>query len=1326
MYWKNRINSQTGSDNPWETNAIDDEKVQTAIKDISNTYLGLEERAKSVRWRRLPFYKSNNEWYQPLLYEIRLSFIDEYESFNSSSEECIYFVITVVRKNIENEKREFRIFHLDGTSSPIHDLNDLFGGIELDKADEYTDFFSAYVSGDEGPFCIVQEFEDLKWAHEDDEQIFESEYYRRLIQLSWPDLASPHEKKTSYFKTFKELKIKIRKIQDGKWGIQMSSLEEDIRNIKAIVQYGRSLFTAEFEVTKDGMIEMLKDTPIEPDYQPFEINSWSFEKSEYVKGLMALVSKGYDTSVNPVTSKLSMARIPAIPITSPDDYFPEEENHRKHHNVWLEKKTGLRNRSGGYEQGKIIEINKTFYGPIEIKGVKFFDDVILSNSEVYKDLIFENCRFLGEIDLTNIRIYGNLIFKDCEVYGIGKSQGKQTSSSTTIVKVDGSTIEGDVVFSKTKIKGSLSIKSSHIGGQARFRGIELSSLAVEKKHRPGFQKLSESEPPYQIVPRFKGNDNYTGGVGLDLRYSSFDRGLEFSAFVPGDAEWTMRMPESEKKAVPTTIGGHILMIGCRVNGQMIISGVVTASLNPELYSETSQWHGVDLSNSTISGGIATWRRGSDPMQVFAALPTFISGELNISNVNIEGDLDLRGIRIEGDLIASNLKASSNFYCKNLSQVEIDIYRSSFHDLLIRTKYGKAKWKISKFQLVQNKEEYRLSRTGRTHIGGSLDFSNARILGIVHIGGAFIQKKIVFDNMEAKSLFCNTFFDFITNPQSDYFTQDDNVNNGFLSYRNLCGSSIYLKKSPAPLKEPQISAFFRCEASSLSITNSLIRGSVDLSGLKLSFRSLETDSDDELKKSYDRNQEIQKRFEMYRMVAMNNLDKPVSEFPSSENRLQIENSDIRGNLHFSNRDMEMISITIIDKAKLFFSLEDEDKLEDKLEDHIPIEFRSLECDGSVRIINSKIDGEIEISGVVASGDIEIRDVNLTSDLVIASDPVELIHTKTPRPGQKIKRFTFARNVFIEMLRCDGDIYLSGIRTPGQLKGENLIVIGMVDLTNQKAIPEFNQPEMAQIAAIVAGSRGIDFSGSSIGFLRIGGQPGVPATEKWTLERTVVKRIDIRAPFPQKVDLRQTEFERLTVNGKDEYDKVIGFLKYIIFTTSEPFARIEKIFRNQGLRDPANEVYVSMMEKLTDELPVIKRIPYKIFYGWFTGYGIGRLRLTFAAFVLYLSTLCALTFNYQNFNDGKTMSFLEKALAAVQISVPLIKISDDVYLNLKSEPPLYFPGNIIPSFECKAKSFCLSDKIEWISLRTLASFLSLAGWIIWPVFLLILTGFLRREN
>lgn len=185
---------------------VEVEPFLKAINPISGKHTAHKDSVK-VEWGQPPFYSS-----------IALVRVND-SSWNKETGPFWFLA------------KQGQMFHLDGTSAPIHDANEA-GPIELneDNVLDYLRFFCFFVHGDEGPFLILEDIADPALDHDklDDAT-------RKVIENAIvPAAFEGKDDKGQYIAS-------------------------------ALVLYGDALFSARFALTDDGMIEMTDDDPIAGD-----------------------------------------------------------------------------------------------------------------------------------------------------------------------------------------------------------------------------------------------------------------------------------------------------------------------------------------------------------------------------------------------------------------------------------------------------------------------------------------------------------------------------------------------------------------------------------------------------------------------------------------------------------------------------------------------------------------------------------------------------------------------------------------------------------------------------------------------------------------------------------------------------------------------------------------------------------------------------------------------------------------------------------------------------------------------------------------------------
>lgn len=170
---------------------------------------------------------------------------------------------------------EEQVMMLWGTSPPIHLLNEEIP-VVLDtpeKAEAYLRFFCGAVHGEEGPFRIVNEPEDLLplWAFQAETEV--PKVAERLKPLS------------------------VEPLEDGFWKVTTSVL------------YSNALFESEFRIHPTGMVEMVGDSPLATD---LPVISETF--SEELRRFRILEATALEEELRTLQARLAEITVPPWPL----------------------------------------------------------------------------------------------------------------------------------------------------------------------------------------------------------------------------------------------------------------------------------------------------------------------------------------------------------------------------------------------------------------------------------------------------------------------------------------------------------------------------------------------------------------------------------------------------------------------------------------------------------------------------------------------------------------------------------------------------------------------------------------------------------------------------------------------------------------------------------------------------------------------------------------------------------------------------------------------------------------------------------------------------
>ena len=198
-------------DDKW--NAVQGEELAGFLEQINPIDSKYKVKAESteVHWRTLPFYET-------------VALIRVKDPNWGNNDLYVYYLTD-----------QGNLFRLNGTSPPIHEVNDK-APIKVTEENvlDYLRFFCFFVRGEEGPFYVAETIEDPNMPEMDDTT-------RGVIE----GIVAPAE---------------FLGVNDKGHSL-----------CKAVVFYSSALFIANFAVQPSGMIEMLDDDPVVPDL-PVKIN----------------------------------------------------------------------------------------------------------------------------------------------------------------------------------------------------------------------------------------------------------------------------------------------------------------------------------------------------------------------------------------------------------------------------------------------------------------------------------------------------------------------------------------------------------------------------------------------------------------------------------------------------------------------------------------------------------------------------------------------------------------------------------------------------------------------------------------------------------------------------------------------------------------------------------------------------------------------------------------------------------------------------------------------------------------------------------------------
>jgi hypothetical protein len=375
----------------------------------------------------------------------------------------------------------------------------------------------------------------------------------------------------------------------------------------------------------------------------------------------------------------------------------------------------------------------------------------------------------------------------------------------------------------------------------------------------------------------------------------------------------------------------------------------------------------------------------------------------------------------------------------------------------------------------------------------------------------------------------------------------------------------------------------------------------------------------------------------------------------------------------------------------------------------------------------------MSGMTVGGQIKINDVDLGSDLLAVTCRSEALAGAAPAA-----LYSVAQSLDLEMLRCGGDAQLAGLVTPGDLTGRNMVVKGHLELLNSREDPT-TRSEWSKLGlrpAFVGGR--VELTGVDVNWLQAIAIPSGSPNNDWTLERSTIGRLNLSDPLPRTIDLRGLDCRRISLPGEKEGNDLRWRQELLRASnlldrgrpSKETAALFERLLRVQGRIRDANRVQAQILGPL-------RGFAFSLLVNvW------GTIALTVVGFLLVagaffgvvahednwgpppLATLLEQTLRKDDGNPPKapkhsqrsspvTFNLTQSIVKAVEIALPIVALSAR---DNASDPKLREDGDTI-GFQ------------RWFTLPVppafLASSISLLGWITWPLLILSVSGFARRE-
>lgn len=1261
-----------------------------------------------IQWIVLEFYRQKHGK-QPILVKLCL---DRAGSDRSELYFTIYWSENPAIPNSPNPSPDptygrHEVEALSGLPAPLHKLSEIYG-VNLDKAEEFADFFCSFTAGDEGPFSIVQSPDEIKWAS-GVTRILKGELQKEILKneiggdktYRWPPDPNFYRPLATFDECLKAIEDRLTnskifrpnydpaksdesqiveffnapKLSDRVRGIRRKRVKQSFVtpvsggdkfpspgfvHLAVVIQYGIKLFRALLRVSSNGQVEMITDHALHPLADALPIQSYEFNQKLNVGNFKFLVTLPYNSAGvrKELNAALGQSHAPGSDPASNSINAPAMTVGPAH------------------EENQVQGDGQTFASSLHFVRVEFFGDVSFENAVFRGNVTFESCRFLGQVNFGNARVNGTLRFHRCFFFGLDFSTADETDKSSRPLKPFGrcadfgsAVIARSLLFERCNFSDSLLLSRIHVEGKTRFLGCSVEPLYDADLIKESIPLLNASASPGNLrksiarIPihkRFSGNAN----AALDLRYGCFDGGLDLAAiYAVRDSGFQMSSQDTASRA--TIVVGPVRAEHCVIKGGLSLSGLITCDLNPELFSNLGwSWLWVSFEDSEIQRGVRAWSPGEGPLEGFHQLRTVIHGLLDLTHCRISGDVDLRGAWIGGALNARGLVASGTVNLAALSQSTLDASDDiSELDLPVAGRLEQLVYNLSAplFARLPKSEDdealsYRIVGFGRTHIAGNLDFTAAKC-GKLQLDGCFAQGVVSCDGGEFKEISAVPAISPVSRKsdlkklfeESKDSTQDDKSADRFALYLHECRLSIHA----FPKKHGNYLGVLvmNTEVQGFRMRDAQVKGRFSTAGISVGVdRFADTTEIWYGNESVDHFQEP-----TMAKLASKQMSRFTARFTAEVANLpafQIENCTIEGPVFLFDPDFS--------KEWLFRQgLQIKDELGSLLIGNsspnatVPDATLARELDqllvmvdrsrvfGNFRIENTLIDGKLFLSNLDVRGRIEVRDVVLKSDLVAG----------WPRPHPKVTDTsaicvvtTEARSLDLEMLNCDGDVLLPGLRLSESLSARNIQVRGHFDLLLQGLV---NGDDLGRLAttpqqragkacsAIIAGP--VDLGGSELAWLQcISNYYPIklePNKKHWVLEQTRVKRLVFFDPFPISLNIRGSDWSALDLPSDKHSPKLVTELRSKLFGICDPPIEMlvldERLLRKEGHVESANSVYARHLRE--EHGAVMGRIQ-----AWFFRIIVNRWApvISAAGLLLLFAVAAALVYPRENWTDDSS--------------------------------------------------------------------------------------------
>lgn len=610
---------------------------------------------------------------------------------------------------------------LDGSSVVIHDANSAGQGdagplrVQLEtnrQARDYVAFFCTYVSGEEGPFMLVEDERDFEWGsrHGSEEAVaedFDTLLKRRRQERSWTPM--PVVLTRTMLEAYRDSDGNAEALFGSTFDPEFAAAKENPAapievtrrpgegaewSIEAIVWYGNSLFRSEFLLKTDGTITMEGDTLLKVSPK----RGWSV-----IADTALFTRAGERRLVSPQAARDMLCGT-------------------------AEPAAGATEHSSA--RGKLSNVRVN--GDLDLSTADYREGFELSNVEIDGDLVLSNGRYGRAIRLDDVKIVKSL---RADRMACPEFRAHQVEAhglyEKTVAKGDPSPA---VDFSESRIEGAFSFCGSRAFGGFRAErllvsgGVSLWGLSVlqreygsDEGRTPGegcvfsqadfggevtFRKRDERAARASLT--FGMESRITGG--LTFRGARVTRDLSLSG-VSALARLKLARPlapaDITEEAIEAAAGGD----------QRSPCPIVYDPAGKTVHATDAEGAAnLDLSSMTAGGTVEAgeWRRAG------------IQGDINLRNAAVTGNCEFSRVDVsgafllEGTLVEGTLRLTST-----TAYAVFGRFARIGQDFRFEAYLGERNWISGNLDLPDCEVRGYLSLFA-IGVGGDIDLSGARL------------------------------------------------------------------------------------------------------------------------------------------------------------------------------------------------------------------------------------------------------------------------------------------------------------------------------------------------------------------------------------------------------------------------------------------------------------------------------------------------------------------------------------------------------------------------------------------------------------------------